>query len=292
MAGNARDMYKLPFSIDVTVLDSPISFRKGEMGPKKPITIRSIGVAVLGGGIWAFFFNKTMSSDFGLFNFIGFSLGYWSLVGMAARLQDNGQMGYKWFWPTIKYWMNYKERSIKTGPKAEDNDLQTLNYEIPIDTVEADNGIIHFTDGSSGVVLSVVGFGSQALFIDERNMVINSFSKYLRDLKEGTTFLVDTKQSSENVDDQIKYLQGLRDDGLSPQLEQIASERQRIFEKVIAKNFHTITQNIFLRAENETILAEEIKWLDIQTRQRMLRDSVLLTNDKLFEALSNFYKLE
>lgn len=289
----AREIYKLPYSIDVSALDTPISLKRGELGFKKPVSMKSIGVAIIGFVAWIYGFNKFLNSDFGVLNFIAVSIGYWWLIIMAAKPQDNGLMGFQWFIPTILYWLDHKNRFIHTGNTAGDDDVAVLQFEIPVDSIDEQNGLLRFTDGSYGIIVSVVGYGSKSLFDQDRNMVIDAFSYYLRDVQEGTTVMLDTKQENQHLEPQMEYLKARRESGeLTPEIDQIAASRLRLERDGISKSFHTTTQYLYLRADDPDKLTAEIEWLETQSAAGMLQHSQQLTGTELTKTAQRFYRLE
>lgn len=286
-----KEVYKIPNSIDVHFWDIPISFRNGSLGLKRPVTIKSIAIILLAGFIWFMAFEHMLQNDFGILPTIVFSIGYWMFCVLALTNQKNGLMGYRWFVPTIKYWLNTKNRMIITRGRAEGKEIMKLKWQIPVESVDEEQGLIYYTDGSIGAVFDIIGYGSRALFDADKENIISSYETYLRRLQVGTGFTIDSRQSEQNVEVQLNSLEKYRRSNTEPTVDAIIARQRGILEKHVRLNFKSTHQYVFIRCRNIDVLNEEIQWFYKQHGTGMLRFIELQRGAKLIERLHQFYSL-
>lgn len=291
----AKSTYKLPYSINVTVLNSPISLKRGDAGLKKPVPLGIIILWAMTVIIYVYFVSKVFSQGYGIFNTILTGAGLLLFVYLITIPQEDGSPGWRWVKPTIMYWANWRERFIKTRDMAGEYEVAKLQYEIPLDEMtdkDVDFGIMRFVDGSVGVAFEVIGYGSNSLFDDQRARVIDTYATYLRQLKPRTTVAVDSRQQAQDVSEQLKYLKDASEQKLAPSVMQIVNFRQVMLKRVIGKQFKSTHQVFYLRAENEDRLASEIEWFKKQANLGMLREYHQLQGDELIKELCRFYRLD
>lgn len=285
-----KDSYKIPESIDVSLMDTPVSFRQGSVGLKRPVTLRVIAISLIALLIYMYAVFKMFTSDFGILSIVIASIGYLWLLSLAIKRQLNGLMGYHWFLPTIKYWLEKDKRYINTRGIAERDEVMKLKFEIPIESYDDTTGKITFTDGSVGAIFYVIGNGSRALFRGDRDEIIDSFAGFLRQLQIGTTLTIDSKQSNQNIDSQLFHLKELKDNTKDPIVEEIIARQITLLEDHIATKFKTTTQHVMFRARNEEALNNDIQ----QMRQygvTLFRHADILRGDALTDFLRDFYAL-
>lgn len=97
-----------------------------------------------------------------------------------SKTGKTGELGHTTFIPTYRYWVDSRKRFIKTRGTANSKEVTKLKWEIPIENIDEETGIIEFTNGDVGVTLSIIGNGSQALFVDEKEKIILAFERFYR----------------------------------------------------------------------------------------------------------------
>src|SRR5699024_12519709 len=107
-------------------MDIPINLRSGSVGLKRPITMRvllTVMLALIGIVIMII---PLMQNEFGLISIAITTVGFTLFLAMALTPQKTGLVGYKWFVPTIKYWINYKNRCVVTSDEATAREVDRL----------------------------------------------------------------------------------------------------------------------------------------------------------------------
>ena len=285
-----KSSYKIPMSINLSRWDTPISLKSGSVG-LKPLTYKVIIIMAGTVVIWLATFIYMLKHDFGIFYSILFTIGYIMLCRISLKREKTGELGYTTFVPTFRYWVDYKKRFIQTRGTASAKEVTKLKWEIPIEKVDEDTGIIEFVNGDVGATLAVIGNGSQALFVDEKEKIIVAFQHFLQELKLGVSMTVESKQSRQDCSEQIENLERLKQKNTDPEVDQILSERIDILENVIQKRFKSTQQFIHLRAPNEDRLNECLENLKRQRGEGMLRYIEPLRGEKQRDKLKEFFSL-
>ncbi|AKL93458.1 TPA: hypothetical protein RTV06_002746 [Staphylococcus aureus] len=285
-----KPTYKIPMSINLSRWDTPISLKSGSVG-LKPLTYKVIIIIALTFVIWMATFIYMLKHDFGLFYSILFTIGYVMLCRISLKREKTGELGHTTFIPTYRYWVDSRKRFIKTRGTANSKEVTKLKWEIPIENIDEETGIIEFTNGDVGVTLSIIGNGSQALFVDEKEKIILAFERFLQEMKLGVSMTVESKQSKQDCSEQIQNLDRLKQKNADPEVDQILSERIDILENVIQKRFKSTQQYIHLRAPNEDRLNECLENLKRQRGEGMLRLIEPLTGEKQKDRLKEFFSI-
>ncbi|MDQ7134566.1 hypothetical protein [Staphylococcus aureus] len=285
-----KPSYKIPMSINLSRWDTPISLKRGSVG-LKPLTYKVIIIIALTFIIWLSIFMYMIKNDFGIFYSLLFTLGYCMFCRISLKRERHGELGYSTFVPTYRYWMGYKNRFIQTRGIAERKEINKLKWQIPIEDIDQDTGLIHFTNGDVGATLTIVGNGSKALFVEEKEKIITAFEHFLQDLKLGVSVTVESKQSKQDCSVQISKLNELKQKNADPEIDQILSERIDILENVIQKRFKSTQQYLHLRAPNEDRLNELLDNLQRQRGEGMLRYIQPLNGEEQLDRLSEFFSL-
>lgn len=286
-----KDTYKITNSINVHFWDIPISFRNGSLGLKRPVTIKSIAIILFAGFAWFMLFTRMLQNQFGVMPTLTFTVGYWLFCILALTNQKNGLMGYRWFVPTVRYWINTKNRMIVTRGRAGEREIMKLKWEIPVEHVIEETGVINYTDGSVGVVCDAIGYGSRALFNADKENIITAYETYLQRIGVGTGITIDSRQSEQDVQVQLSALETYRQNNVEPTVDAIIARQRKILENHVRINFKSTHQYIFIRCRNIDVLNEELQWLNQQRANGMLRMLTQVRNEKLIERLHQFYSL-
>jgi hypothetical protein len=286
-----KTTYKIPMSINLSRWDTPISLKSGSVG-LKPLTYKVIIIMALTLIIWMATFIYMLKHDFGIFySLLLFTIGYIMLCRISLKREKTGELGYTTFVPTYRYWVNSRNRFIETRGGADSKEVTKLKWEIPIENIDEETGLIEYTNGDVGVTLSIIGNGSQALFIDEKEKIIVAFERFLQELKLNVSFTVESKQSKQDCREQIRNLDTLKQKNTDPEVDQIISERIDILENVIEKRLKSTQQYIHLRAPNEDRLNECLENLKRQRGEGMLRYIEPLTGEKQKDRLQELFSM-
>lgn len=121
-----------------------------------------------------------VKNNYGIIAPIMFTLSYIPLSIMMLKKTKTGERGYKWLWPTLRYYPTYKSRMIKTRSTANEDEVEMLKNVIPLEEIDPKTGIAKFVEGDKGVAIKVVGNGSNSLFESEKESIIVAYEQFLK----------------------------------------------------------------------------------------------------------------
>ena len=286
-----KESYKIPMSINVNRWHTPISLKKGSVGFKKPITLAVIISAMGTFVLWMIIVYQMLVSHFGLLAPLVFTIGYIMLAVLALRRNKTRERGYKWFVPTYRYWFRSDQRFIGTRGSSDEREVTKLKNFIPIEFVDEDTGLIEYTNGDVGAVFEIIGNGSRALFIEEKEKIITAFEGVLQQLDLDVSVTVESKQSKQDCSEQIRNLEYLRNKTTEPEVDRMLGSRIDILKDEIQTSFKSTHQYLFIRAHDEERLNTTINLFLKQRSEGLFRYMEPITGEKLMSRLSEFFKL-
>lgn len=285
-----KRFYKLPNSINVTKFDMPLSMRIGTFGAKRPRTVGLL-IFVMIFTITYFYILVTMiNHEFGILSGFTFSIGYIWISTLALRRQRTGEYGYKYFSPTFNYFFNYRGRFVNTRGSAGEMEMAKLQDYVTTHKIDPKTGMIEYNNGDVALSFDVVGYGSRALFDEERDKIINAFESVLKDLDLEVSINVDFKQDNHDCSEQIDTLENARKNNNKPTIDLIATRRLEVL-KQIENNFYTTHQTMYLRAPDEDVLNTAVQKLLMQKDNGLFRIMDTISGEKVYNQLKDFYRL-
>lgn len=291
MANRIKPVYKIPMSINKSRWDTPIALKSGSVGLSKPTTFKVLFIGSMAFVIWLFGFIYMTKHDFGIFYAILFTIGYIMLCLTSVKREPTGEMGYKTILPIYRYWRNHKDRFIQTRGSADIKEVDKLKFQIPVETIQEETGLIEYTNGDVGAMIEIIGNGSRALFVEEKEKIINAFEGFLQQLDLGVSVTIESKQSRQDCSIQIHNLENLKAKSSDPEINQILSQKIDILKHDIEKKFKSTHQYAYLRAPDEDRLNSVIQTLMRQQGEGLLRYSNPMTQEIQKDRLSEFFKL-
>jgi len=267
----AKRSYHIPYSLNVTRWQAPVilPWLKGN-GMQRPIKISTIvTLAFLGFIIPLFVYWNTPISEGGWFGILMMLVGWETMVYILIAPQENGDAGYKSIIPTISYWLYVHNRVIKTGGDA--------NLENAIDLMQIkmidDRGVITFNNGWVGQMYELDGHGSNMLFDNERDYVVDQFERWLSLLPPNVSITIPTQYTSLDLGSQIQDAEQLTQRQSSMDLRALAARKEKVLRENVSGNerFRSITQAIIISATDRQALLEQCQWFEAQVQSGMAK---------------------
>ena len=151
-------------------------------------------------------------------------------------------------------------------------------------------GTLYFTDGWVGKIYEIDGYASRMLFDNEKEIVIDTFDKYLRQLPPNVSVSIPTQHATLNLDGQVRAARDLADKQTRSDLRGLAQTKARIMERNISHRFKTINQWLIIMTDDEIQLQDQCLWFETQVRNGMARHAVMADQDRAVKLLSGFYR--
>lgn len=282
--------YRIPYSLNVTRLQAPVILtgRKGQGPFKRPIKLQTIlFMAVLGLVVPMFIFMNTGISDGSLLGKALLFIGWEMFVLMLVIPQNNGDEGYKMIWPTIGYWVDTHNKIISTRGDANVAEVSDLLQIRKIDN----RGTITFLNGWVGQIYEVDGHASNMLFEQEREIVINSFERWLTLLPPNVSVGIPTQHAPLDIGQQITSATKCTARQQSPDLRALALRKEKTLREKIAVNdrFRTISQCVVITTTDRTALQEQCQWFEQQVQQGMAKTASRSDFDRTMSLLRGIY---
>lgn len=287
----AKKSYKIPHSIKVTQMDIPINLRSGSVGLKRPITMRVLLTVMLALIGLVFMIITMMQNEFGIISIAITTIGVVIFLAMALTPQKTGLLGYKWFVPTVQYWLNYKNRFIVTRGDARAREVDNLKWQISVESWDENAGVVTHTDGSKEMIFDVIGYGSRALFDDEKERIIDAFEVYLKQLQVGTSIVIIPRQVQQDATIQKESLKELRKESASPVIDTLIARRLGTLENHVEKHFKSNIIRFMVRSKSIEELNTDVHWLRQQGTNGVFRNIRPVVGDEFVDELRARYSL-
>ncbi|WP_341775912.1 hypothetical protein [Staphylococcus hyicus] len=286
-----KPIYKIPMTLKLNWWDTPISLKQGSVGLSKPITFEVIVVACVSFLAWISIVYNMLTNYFGLFYTFIFTISYIMLLALCLKRDRHGSKGYKSFMPIYRYWANYNNRLISTRSSAKSREVEKLKLVIPIENIDEKTGKVEFVDGSVGVVIDIIGNGSRALFVEEKEKIISSFDTFLRQIDLNVSVMVESKQARQDCTEQIFNHENLKNKNTNVEIDQLINSRIDILKNDIETQFKSTHQYIHLRAPDEDRLNTVLEALHRQRGEGMLRYVEVVSGENIYTRYRDFYSI-
>lgn len=287
-----KTSYKIPHTIDVTDgLDSPISLKSGALGIKVPVPVNLLLMNIALIMVYTGVITYMVKNNFGIFPLFIFTISFIPLSRMLLKKTNTGERGYKWVWPTLIYYPSYKSRMIRTRSTAKEEEVENLKNVIGLEEINPESGIAHFTNGDTGLAISVIGNGSNSLFDNEVDQIILAYEQFLKELDYGVHFIVDMKEGKQDCSKQIEALENQKLKNSNPTVQMILERRINTL-KGIENNFKTTEYMMYLRSDDIKKLESTMKMLKQTNSNTLFKHFRPIYNEEVFEKYKEFYSLK
>lgn len=302
----AKEVYKIPYTVDNIRMRALVSLKVGNVGPKKQVYIYQV-VGWLAVVVATSSLIYMTPIKYALLWAIPLSLAMFGLGYIAFQTQKNGLPGYRWIKPTFNYLVSKNDRGYQSvndkngGVKLVKNKrgkvsvtfspaLQKLRGITDIDAISGDF-MIGFQNGDVGAVFRVSGYTSLVILDQEMNQVIDAIEKWNSSLDPSTSWTLITDHSNQRVVNQQKALLKLRSEwkerGQIPvPIAQLLTARYNEL-KAVNLRYKSSQQYLVIRSGSMEILDKELQQITASTRQGMLKSLELMNSDDALGVLKN-----
>ncbi len=253
--GMAKDVYKIPTSLDASYVDLEFNLQtKDGVGFKKPVNGKSIILGLLVIIAWFYFMFKTPVGSSGFFVGAGFTI-VWLLFGvLMVKTDKTARHGFE----QVLSMINYLQPSGRRADVRLFDRLGSIQSITGIEDVDPEDGMIHFLDGTVGRLYDVVGTASVLMFDQDKAMILRKVDNFYRKLPVGVEIMFDTVKESQRTDIQSQAaIRGYRNlNKKSPGLQRLYKERHDILKDGVGERFKSIHQYAIIKAPKDESLSE------------------------------------
>lgn len=253
----SKQRYKIPTSLDVSYFDMEFNMRmKNGVGINKPVSAKVLFFGMIALFGWFYMVFQTFIGKGGIPIIIGFSIAWLLISILLVRADKTNRMGLELTLSMI----NYIPKSGRHIPVRLSDQIYGIKKLLNIDSVDVEDGMIHFLDGQIGYVYHVVGSASSLMFEQDKRIVLDKVDAFYRKLPVGVEPIFDTLYEGHSVEEQLEAVRrdasnlNVRSKGLESLLE----ERHGILYHAInnSTKLRSLHQYLVVRAPSEDLLKE------------------------------------
>lgn len=285
----AKNVYKIPYTIDDIRMRAPVSLQVNGVGPKRQVLIYQVvgwiaGAALIGGFIFL------TPLKYSWFWSVVFAISVLLLTGISVSTQRNGLAGLFWIKPTINYFINRSDRIMSRGKYVVkknskghivfSEDLKAVRTLTDFDAINHES-IFSFQNGDYGMLFRVSGYTSLVILDQEMDQLIDIINKWMNSWDPTTSVDILTEQANQRVVNQKRNLIQLNQswEKLSTNttaIQQLIHKRLDNMD-VVHRRYKSSQQYILIRTSRIDLLDKEVQQLIASMRQGMLKNLEPLT---------------
>lgn len=243
----AKDYYGIPYALDSSYLDMEITIQNNDGIGLRPFPIKNILLVFAAITSCIIMLSKTFIASGSMVQ-KGIFIAVWSgLCFILLVIGKTKQIGLEKIMSLLSY-MQPGSRFVSTRTMSPANPLIRICGFTKID----ENGMIHYVDGSVGVVFDIVGNASVLLFSDHKNAIVDRVDTFYRKMRPKTTYHYITNSEAQNVYMQIAHFSERKKNltVYDPDLEAMIDTNEHFLAGVIGNSYKSLHQYMIIQAPN------------------------------------------
>ena len=286
----AKDVYKIPDTLDKSMGDMQISLQSADGVGVKPMPIKIILMWVCSAILWFLCVAKTFIGSGGIAAIVIFT-ALW--FGMTALLLARDKTGVPQAALVVSM-LNYLPKSMRYAITRNNAPAKDFYQIAGIEDIDGEKGLITFSDGTYGYMYRVVGTGSVLLFDEDRKAILDRVDSFYRKMKPEYEMIFITSKEAQKVFRQVAAMKR-RYDSLAPdddELRALADTEYRVLKNYVGGSFRSIHQYLILKADNAEalIVAKNMLQSEVENSTMMFKQCTALFGDDIYEVLRTIYK--
>lgn len=286
----AKEIYKIPDTLDKSMGDMQISLQSADGVGVKPMPIKIILMWIVSVILWFMCIAKTFISSGGL-PLIALFSALW--FGMTALLLSRDKTGVPQAALVVSM-LNYLPKSMRYAVTRNNAPAKDFYQIAGIDAIDGDKGLITFSDGTYGYMYRVVGTGSVLLFEEDRKAILDRVDAFYRKMKPEYEMIFITSKEAQKVYRQVAAMKR-RYDRLEPgddELRALADTEYNVLKNYVGGSFRSIHQYLILKADNAEalVVAKNMLQSEVENSSMMFKQCTALFGDDIYEVLRTIYK--
>lgn len=286
----AKDVYKIPDTLDKSMGDMQISLQSADGVGVKPMPIKIILMWVCSAILWFLCVAKTFIGSGGIAAIVIFT-ALW--FGMTALLLARDKTGVPQAALVVSM-LNYLPKSMRYAITRNNAPAKDFYQIAGIEDIDGEKGLITFSDGTYGYMYRVVGTGSVLLFDEDRKAILDRVDSFYRKMKSEYEMIFITSKEAQKVYRQVAAMKR-RYDSLAPdddELRALADTEYRVLKNYVGGSFRSIHQYLILKADNAEalIVAKNMLQSEVENSTMMFKQCTALFGDDIYEVLRTIYK--
>lgn len=284
----AKQSYKIPDTLDKSVLDTEIAIKNDDGIGLKPLSLKVILSFLVSGFICLYMVSKSFISAGSLFAKICFVAIWICLTVLLLREDKTGQMQFKLV-PTFLTYMFKSNRVVITRSNSYANGFYSI---AGISDINLDTGLIEYADGTYGYMYRVVGSGSVLLFDEDREAILNRVDSFYRKMKTDYEIIYLTAKESQKIYRQVATLKRRYDKLDDDELKALADMEYDYLKNYVGGSFRSTHQYMIIKADNKEALmvGKNMLQSEVENSTLMIKQCTALFGEDLYNVLRLVYK--
>jgi hypothetical protein len=286
----AKEVYKIPDSLDKSMGDMEIAIHNADGIGFKPMPIKIVLAYVMSALACFFICTKTFIGAGGVGLVILFVI-LWILLTVTLLKVDSAGIPQA---SLVLSMINYLPKPMRYVVTRNNVPANTFMQITGITAIDGEKGLITFNDGTYGYMYRVVGNGSRLLFPEDKRAIIDRVDAFYRKMSTDCQIIYITSKESQKVYRQVARLQK-RYDALGPEddeLRALCEAQFDILKNGIGQQYRSIHQYMILKAEDTEALvsAKNILEGEVENSNMMFKQCTALFGTDITDVLAKIYK--
>lgn len=276
----AKTNYSIPYPLDSTYLDMEIAIQTNSGIGARPFPIKNI-LLFLVGVVSCFFMVFRTPLARGTVGMRLIFVALWiCLCALLLTTNRQKQLGLEKILSLITYFQPDNRFVSTRGNDMANNVIRVCGF----DQID-DQGVIHYVDGSFGMIFDVIGNASILLFEDHKNAIIDRVDSHYRKMKPHVTYQFLTRKEPQKTDVQVDAL-NVKHRNITvhdAQLEAVFGTTNHILKDLVGQQFKSLHQYLIIQAPNmeELNLALNVFYSEVENSALMFKFYEQLTRDDI-----------
>ena len=285
-----KQTYGIPVSLDASYADMQIRIKDDKSGIGiKPMSMRDL-LFVVGGVAGGFLILSETFVSQGSFGQKAIFVILWimlcGLLLMPTKTKQNGLLKL----PSVMIYYNPGNRHVLVRKGAPAGNMVRI---CGFTDMDPETGVIHYADGTCGMLFDAVGNASVLLFDSHKEAIIDRVDAHYRKMRPETTYHFITRKQPQEVTEQVASLDkremALRNP--DPDLIAMAETERYVLKKAVGESCKSLHQYLLLQANNEEELrlGYQVLASEIENSSLMVKRLILLGPEDSVKLFSGIY---
>ncbi|MED4130170.1 hypothetical protein [Shouchella miscanthi] len=253
----AKQRFKIPSTLDVSYFDMEFNIKsKNGIGIKRPVSAKVILFTILAALGWFYLVFQSFIGQGGVLLIIGFTITWIILSFLLVKADKTNRTGLELAMTMI----NYLPKTGRHLPVRLSDSVYPFQRLLNIETVDPEDGRIHFLDGQIGHAYHIVGSASALMFEQDKQIILDKVDAFYRKLTVGVEVIYDTVYEGHAVDEQLAAVRETKQNlsVKSKGLNVLLKEQHDILKYAINNHqgLTSLHQYLIVRAPSESALNE------------------------------------
>lgn len=288
----AKKLYNIPYSLDSSYMDMEITVTFDSTGlGVRPFPLRNIFFVIVGAAFLMIALTKTFVAHGTFMQKVAFSILWILLCVLLLTIDKTKTLGIEKI-PTFISFLNKSSRSINTRSHVPASEFIMLTGIKDITEYEG-AALIHYIDGSLGILFDVIGNASILLFDSHKNAILDRVDRHFRNVSPDITYHFITRKEPQNVELQARSMNDKMKNMESddPELRAMMETHEVILEKIVGEKHKSLHQYLLVQALNEEQMRVAVNILRAETENSslMFKHIEALPVNKVLSFLTGIY---